>query len=204
MYPDYERLNPRLVAIFNEMKAQGDTYINKREWANKGGQQWESEFDLFASLKPEIQELASFCDQGVRHMVKATAQEEALADSRISVVSESWFHVTGHGGYVGVHDHGSCSWCGVYYVQAGDTDDPDNPYSGMTKFYDPRRTTNSIYENRYDPGLMLERPMYIKPRDGMLILFPNYLLHEQTPYFGTRERIMVGENYRVMSNADQA
>lgn len=87
----------------------------------------------------------------------------------------------------------------MYCVQAGDVDRTIEPYSGCTKFYNPRRSANCHYEGRYDPGLMVERPIYIRPEDGMLLLFPNYVLHEQTPYFGQSERIVVAFNCRVLT-----
>lgn len=198
VYPRHGELNPRLVQLLKGKMAQGERHKNKRAWANKGGKQWESEFDLFTHPEPEIRELAGFCDQAVRFMVRTTATEAVPPDSNITTVYEAWFHVTGYGGYQSVHDHGSCAWCGVYYVQAGDVDPAAQPYSGCTKFYDPRRSANCHYDGRYDPGLMLERPIYIMPKDGTLILFPNYVLHEQTPYFGQAERIVVAFNCRVL------
>lgn len=202
-YPRHQELNPRLMQLLKKKKALGDKYKNKKEWMNKGGQQWESEFDLFTHSELEIKELAGFCDQAVRFMVRATATEAVLPDANFMTYYEAWFHITGHGGYQSTHDHGSCAWCGVYYVQAGDVDRNKHPYSGCTKFYDPRRSSNSQYDGRYDPGLMLERPLYITPTDGMLVLFPNYILHEQTPYFGETERIVVAFNCRVLTAPNQ-
>jgi uncharacterized protein (TIGR02466 family) len=202
-YPRFRELNPRLARLLKEKMAQGDRHKNKKAWPNKGGQQWESEFDLFTQPEPELKELSAFCDQAVRFMIRATAVEPVPPDNDIATVYESWFHITGYGGYQSTHDHGSCVWCGVYYVQAGDVDRAKHPYSGYTKFYDPRRSANSLYDGRYDPGLMLERPMYFEPQDGMLLLFPNYILHEQTPYFGQAERIVVAFNCRVLTTMIQ-
>jgi len=97
-YPAYRELNPRLAHLLKQKKAQGNKHKNKKAWPNKGGQQWESEFDLFTHPEPEIRELAVFCDQAVRFMVRATATEPVPADSNIATVYEAWFHVTGYGG----------------------------------------------------------------------------------------------------------
>jgi uncharacterized protein (TIGR02466 family) len=198
-YPGFASLNPRLAEILKAKTALGEHHRNKREWPNKGGDQWESEFDLFTHPEAEIREVARFCDSAVHAAIRSTAQEEMRSDAQFEIIYESWFHITGYGGYHSVHDHGSCSWCGVYCVQAGNVDEAKHPNSGRTKFYDPRRTTNSQYEGRYDPGLTLDRPLYIPPEDGQLVLFPNYLLHEQVPYFGTEPRIIISFNSRAMT-----
>ncbi len=198
-YPEHATLNSRLADILKAKAALGERHRNKRHWPNKGGDQWESAFDLFRHPEPEIGEVARFCDAAVRAAIQATAQEAPKPDDQFEIVYESWFHITGHGGYHSVHDHGSCSWCGVYCVQAGNVDEAKHPNSGRTKFYDPRRTSNSQYENRYDPGLNLEIPMYIAQESGQLILFPNYILHEQVPYFGTEPRIIISFNSRSMT-----
>lgn len=202
-FPQYRELNPRLVRLLKQKMAEGNKYKNKKDWMNKGGQQWESEFDLFTHPEPELKDLAAFCDQAVRFMVRATAAEPITFEHAFTTLYESWFHVTGYRGYQSTHDHGSCAWCGVYYVQAGNVDRTKHPNSGCTKFYDPRRSANSLYEGRYDPGLMLDRPIYVTPQDGTLLLFPNYILHEQTPYFGQAERIVVAFNCRVLAAMNQ-
>ena len=165
---------------------------------NKGGSQWESEFDLFTHPEPEIQQLARFCDESVRRMVINTTKQPIPQGTEFVTLYESWFHVTGFGGYHGIHDHGNCSWCGCYYVDEGDVDLSKYPNSGVTKYYDPRRAGNFFYEGRFDPGLELERPVLITPENGMLLLFPNYIQHEQTPYFGQKERVVVAFNCKVI------
>ena len=37
----------------------------------------------------------------------------------------------------------------------------------------------------------------VKPKDGMLVLFPSYLIHYQAPYKGTQDRIVIAFNCSV-------
>ena len=37
----------------------------------------------------------------------------------------------------------------------------------------------------------------IKPRDGMLVLFPSYLIHYQALYTGTQDRVVIAFNSSV-------
>ena len=40
----------------------------------------------------------------------------------------------------------------------------------------------------------VERGMAIDPRDGLLVLFPSYLMHYQSLYKGSQDRIVIGFN----------
>src|SRR2546423_1834813 len=58
-------------------------------------------------------------------------------------IPDAWYHVTNNGGFHDAHCHGDCSWCGIYYLQAGDNA-PAHPSgtnsgagNGITRFYAP-------------------------------------------------------------------
>ena len=102
--------------------------------------------------------------------------------------NESWYHITKTNGMHEPHIHPSCSWCGIYYVQSGDND------SGHTVFENPARSTYVDRGNLYLNNMSTVR---VKPRDGMLVLFPSYLSHYQALYTGTQDRVVIAFNSSV-------
>jgi hypothetical protein len=95
------------------------------------------------------------------------------------------------GDYTVLHDHGEAHWSATYYVDAGDADQR-SPESGALALVDPRRGGRSI------PGIESGSTFMIRPRSGMLVVFPGWLQHYVHPYRGARPRIAIASNV-VMS-----
>ena len=100
----------------------------------------------------------------------------------------SIYHITKTNGMHEPHIHPRCSWCGIYYIKSGNDD------SGHTVFENPTRSTYVDRGNLYLNNISTVR---IKPKDGMLVLFPSYLSHYQAMYKGTEDRIVIAFNASV-------
>ena len=108
-------------------------------------------------------------------------------------IHESWYHITRPGGYHSAHSHTDCSWCAIYYVDIGEEDDAGS-MGGKNIFYRPFETgyrdpgTDWFKSNQWEPS----------PQDGVLVLFPSYLMHCAIPYTGKKkDRIVIAMNMRV-------
>jgi uncharacterized protein (TIGR02466 family) len=156
---------------------------------------YESDFSLFQSDEPAIQQLAHFCLNAVGHVV-SRINGYSIEDMRdLRIHHHSWYHLTWEGGYTAQHNHPMASWSGVYCVDPGE-EVPDKTNSGSLRFLDTR-TTAGMY---LDPGNShLASPfgfgdLAYNLLAGQLLLFPSYLMHEVAPYYGKRERITVAFN----------
>jgi uncharacterized protein (TIGR02466 family) len=156
---------------------------------------YESRFDLFERDLPELRTLRAFCEAVVEQVARGLHENvwEPAARVRVQIV-DSWFHITRDGGYHDVHSHAMCSWCGIYYVDIGDS--TLRPPNGINRFYDPRGNTESFSDlgTKY---LREESCVDMPPEDGALLLFPSYLRHSALPYRGTRDRIVVAFNASI-------
>jgi len=101
---------------------------------------------------------------------------------------QSWAMVMRHSDYTILHDHGDAHWSTTYYVDAGDADMERSPESGALALLDPRRGGRPI------PGLESGTTFLIRPRTGMLVVFPGWLQHYVHPYKGARPRIIIATN----------
>jgi uncharacterized protein (TIGR02466 family) len=159
---------------------------------------FESNFDLFASPHPGLARLVAFVTETVREAV-AHVNGSRLNPERLKVtIPDSWFHVTTDGGFHDAHFHGGCSWCGIYYLQSSDLGrGPERGApNGGNRFYSPLAAGGGYKDlgNQYLDVTYVDPP----PRDGLLILFPSYLLHSALPYRGERDRIVISFNCRIV------
>lgn len=117
-----------------------------------------------------------------------------------------WFQTSNQGAHHDLHNHGDCSWSGVYYVQI---DPPEarraraghGELNGATRFHGP-------YLARLggaDMGLgnaYPQRPhVDTQPEEGLLAIFPAYLEHQALPHAGERDRIVVSFNAALHGEA---
>ena len=93
-----------------------------------------------------------------------------------------WANVNRSGEYNKGHIHPSATWSGVYYVDAGRPDETrpgngnlvlDHPNCAVAMSFFPEITPSSYS---------------IKPRSGLMVVFPSYLRHDVQPYWGATGR----------------
>ena len=175
----------------NQNKTSGITDIAKKNL-------FESKFDFFDSDLQAVQELKSFCEESLMTAVK-DANEHDIDDDVMSTLvpdlRESWAHITNNNGYHDAHKHLNTSWGGIYYVDVGECgevadEDGISRMNGTNRFYSP------IQYFCLDPSMQYLRhdAVDISPENGVLVIFPAYLLHSATPYSGKRDRIVISFN----------
>ncbi len=158
----------------------------------------ESPLDLFATTsEPNLKALIDWISGCVRVAVSKANGGEVKPNQLRVRFTNSWFHITNNGGFHDAHTHGDCSWCGIYYLAAGDPDTV--PASGSTKagngvnrFYGPISMGGMAVD--YGGNYLRRSYIDVQPIEGRLVLFPSYLLHSALPYFGASDRIVLAFN----------
>lgn len=196
-WPDHPQEAPGLLEFLYQERAAQAARIGSgvAVRAKSADGLYESGFDLFARPHPALAKLLGFISRSlaaaVRHVEGGRVRPE---DLELAVV-ESWFHITNRGGFHDAHLHPNCSWCGIYYVQVGDSGPSESggAPNGGTRFYSPLTLGYRDAGNTYlfDE---LDAPI----QDGMLILFPSYLRHSALPYQGEQDRVVIAFNARVL------
>jgi uncharacterized protein (TIGR02466 family) len=155
---------------------------------------YESDFDLFKRDHAGMRKLVGWIEQTLRQAVCIANPNKARPENVTVDIDDAWFHITNEGGFHDAHYHPGCSWCGMYYVQAGDVTNTGaaGPGNGVSRFYSPIGTgaMHSDFGNAYLSNNRLD----ITPVEGMLLLFPSYLLHAGLPYEGARDRVVIAFN----------
>ncbi|MCG8434694.1 MAG: 2OG-Fe(II) oxygenase family protein [Gammaproteobacteria bacterium] len=193
-YPNPEKLNQELKALFVERAEEGDKYKNPYMTPGKEGL-FESDFNVFAWPEPCVQELRKFCLQNLARTVAELSGFTQERLDRLNIFTHTWYHVTYKGGYTRAHNHPMAAWSGVYCVDPGE-DAPDMPDSGILRFEDTRHFAQMYL----DPAnIHMQSPygfgsLNFKLEAGQLVLFPSWLVHEVAPFFGDDVRITLAFN----------
>jgi uncharacterized protein (TIGR02466 family) len=126
----------------------------------------------------------------------AIANDHAFSAKDLEIdFPDSWYHITNAGGFHDAHLHHGCSWCGIFYLQVGQSDGPgkrsEGAPNGGSRFYSPLDRGGGYRDagNRY-----LVPALDLPIENGLLLIFPSYLLHSGLPYQGQIDRIVIAFN----------
>ncbi|HUB96683.1 MAG TPA: TIGR02466 family protein [Stellaceae bacterium] len=103
---------------------------------------------------------------------------------------EAWANVNRVGDFNRMHIHGMSTWSGTYYVDDGDPP-PDQEFGTALEVTDASAQRSATFF-----PTILSAGIYIKPRSGLMVLFPSYLPHMVMPHRGKRPRISIAFNFR--------
>lgn len=155
--------------------------------SNHGGT-WHSPPDLARRTDDCWQAAARHIVERARETFDTVADSQGLqiGDRSFNAGVQMWAMVSGPGGYCAVHEHHGHGWSVALYAHAGDD---TTPTGGSIGFVDPRRV----------PALQGGVPLYpstftVRPKTGMLLIFPGWLQHFVHPYQGTIPRVCLSAN----------
>ncbi len=105
---------------------------------------------------------------------------------------DAWANVNEAGSFNLPHVHGGSFWSAVYYVNAGDGE------GGELVLHDPRMPGLRMHA----PNLRFKQPgpelkALVRPKSGMMVMFPAWLSHSVEPWDGNGTRISVAMNIRA-------
>jgi uncharacterized protein (TIGR02466 family) len=113
-------------------------------------------------------------------------------------VTEAWANVSRAGDSNGCHYHPGSFWSGTYYVDDGGCAE-DTSLGGEFEMFDPRGPAPMMHAPLLkfggEDGLAAGSAETIRPRAGLLFLFPSFLLHAVRPYKGPGTRISIAFNF---------
>ena len=182
-----------LISHVYDLKNQGKT-SGVADVAKKN--LFESKFDFFNSDLQVVQELKVFCEESLMNVVKDVNEyDDDFMSQLVPDLRESWTHITNNNGYHDAHKHLNTSWGGIYYVDAGECgevvdEDGISRMNGTNRFYSPIQYFCLDASMTY----LSHDAVDICPENGILVIFPAYLLHSATPYIGKTDRVVISFN----------
>lgn len=158
---------------------------------------YESEFDLFDTDHEGLTALKEWLADTVRQVVSIANGQKIRPDLLRVGFTEAWSHISNEGGYHDAHYHGDCSWCGIFYVRSAQCrpSDGTGAGNGISRFYRPLGSGGLLGDigNAY----LAHNRVDFTPSDGVVVIFPAYLLHSGLPYRGEDDRILIAFNTKT-------
>jgi uncharacterized protein (TIGR02466 family) len=182
---DADALNRELLKEIGQRRSQEQG--TKR--SNREG--WHSAYDLFLRKEKAQVRLAGMIRAAVEEATRKLAPHADL--SPLQMECEGWINVNPTGGYNTPHDHPGNLWSGTYYVRAP-ADRDENGSSGKIEFIDSR---SGIADNFVKAPFTASK-CSVRPKPGMLLLFPANLLHWVHPNQAAEDRVTIAFNARFI------
>lgn len=189
---------PKVIAYLKRLKDEQNTTIESgiATSSKSASGLYESDFDLFSQENESLQRLVKFIETTLASAICiANSQEARPQDLQIEFV-DSWYHITNEGGFHDAHVHHGCSWCGIFYLEMGESErhGKKSAPNGGSRFYCPFNAGGGYrdYGNKYLTA-SVDAPI----ENGLLLLFPSYLLHSGLPYRGSEDRVVVAFNAKA-------
>lgn len=179
-----DSLNRRLIKDIDAMQATESGIVR----SNQHG--WHSERDFFKREEASIRELG-------QHLLRCSAMATnkmapSLRGEGLQIHAEGWVNVNDGGAFNTPHDHPAYLWSGVYYVKVPQK---QNGRSGMIEFLDPR---GALTLNDRDRRVIGASKFRVEPKEGLLVLFPSFLVHWVYPNEKDETRISIAFNARLV------
>ncbi|PTY37850.1 hypothetical protein BGP77_15365 [Saccharospirillum sp. MSK14-1] len=193
--PYHELLKAPVLQAIRSHREQSQVAIASQVAVSAKHALFESELDFLETDDADLQTLRQVLTDLVLECAASVNEpywtEGAEPDAQII---ESWYHLTGNGGYHDAHSHPNCSWCGIYCLDPGESDLQTR--NGVNRFYDPRYNAAHYMDagTAYLDGTGF---WDVAPVAGQVVIFPSYLKHSALPYFGDKERVVLAFNARV-------
>jgi uncharacterized protein (TIGR02466 family) len=199
-FPKSAEVNKALVSLFVKHRKSNDK-LNAPVYSS-------SDDLLMRYSNPDLNALFKFIsDQLFQVSTQVNAklfQYSRSTKLEMSVVG-AWFQIQNGHGFHETHNHGNCSWSGVYYVQVDDEETRVSnkelgDMNGVTRFYSHQM--DIIGGGYMDSGnlYLQDNSFDSPPEEGVLCLFPSHLKHMAMPYIGKKDRIIVSFNVQVHGN----
>lgn len=185
---DADMLNRDLLAEIEKRRQSepGETKSNR--------QGWHSAYDLFKRKEKGHARLATIIREAVDQATRKLAPNADL--SKLRMECDGWINVNPTGAYNTPHDHAGFLWSGTYYVTTPDAGEAEGA-SGRIEFIHSR---TGLADNLVNAPFTASK-CGIRPRPGMLLLFPANLLHWVHPNLAVEDRVTIAFNARFNPRA---
>lgn len=191
--PDAAARNAELKKIILDYREKSPSV----QASNDGG--WHSDRNLLTWGGPRVAEIIEAATLMADRMTVDRAGRPA--GQRWKPIA--WANVNEAGNANICHYHPGAFWSGTYYVDDGGTiDDPS--LGGEFELLDPRGAGPSMYAPHLafagEGGRALGATESIRPKPGLIILFPSWIFHQVRPYRGQAERISIAFNLTLVAD----
>lgn len=180
MVPRHEQLNRALKQEILTYQAQNPTID---PMANPGCWRGSTEFENWPTLRAFIIDNVKAIHRHYLNLGAPCAPLERFSDDRFKM--NFWANINQKGSTNAMHTHSKWHWSGVYYVQGTGT--------GELAVY-----SQPYMNQQVTHGLPFGQSFTIPAEDGLMVMFPSYLMHEVLANPSDNPRINIAFNVEIL------
>lgn len=151
---------------------------------------WRSNDDLLTWPDSCIKILTKHVTGGITALNNNRPKRKASPGKGVDMFA--WANINRNGEYNSAHIHPGFHWAAVYFVSTGKPD-KNRPLNGLLEFHDPRPAAGMMTP----PGYEFGNKFTVEPQEGMLVIFPSWLVHNVHPFWGIEARVSIAFNIRM-------
>jgi len=179
MVPSFEALNEQLKKEIMQHKSQQP---ERDSMSNPGCWRGSRDYRQWPTLRQHIIENVKAIHKFYSQSGAPCALLDDFPDFRFDM--NYWANVNEKGSTNAMHTHSKWHWSGVYYIQGKGTGE-------IALYSTPYLNQQVVY------GLPYGQSFTMEPIDGLLLMFPSYLLHEVLQNPSQRQRINIAFNVKI-------
>jgi len=203
-YENFNSIKDELVYVIDDLTKKQTERNGTRVATNiKTAGLRSSSFNLFEQDIPVIKKVSNFINNSVLDMLYNRLNGEnnyrAPIDpsvEKIEIDTHGWYHNTNNGGQHMAHVHGPSHWSGIFFIQGQDEcyyeHDKTNGANIFFNFNNTSADSRSL-GNRWLPPSTYANEIV----EGGLTIFPGWVPHCATPYYGKKDRIVIAFNVNI-------
>jgi uncharacterized protein (TIGR02466 family) len=202
-WPEFEEHKEKLKELVYEDAKTLKRDIDSDVAVNHKSNLIEPQLNFFTKYQTDqrLLPLMEYLDYQIRSVYTSLCDAHSNRDwpNDVSVYfRDSWYHITKDRGYHDAHMHGNSSFCGIFYLDIGESNLENK--NGINKFFTPYMPSTDQDDHGY--SWWPSETISIVPENGKLVLFPGYLLHNATPYEGKTDRLVLAFNCQIKNKGD--
>jgi len=151
---------------------------------------WRSDENLLTLGVPSVNTLTKHVANAITFLNQNRPLKKVPAGTGVDMFA--WANINRSGEYNSAHIHPGFHWGAVYFVSTGEAD-KSQPMNGLLEFHDPRPAAGMMVA----PGYEFGNKFSITPKEGMLVVFPSWLVHSVHPFFGKGARVSIAFNIKI-------
>jgi len=185
-YANLDDLNQQLIDYLHQLEQYAGENSDGHKKSNVAG--WRSGDDLLNTDNTAIKQLEKMMIDSIQVMLSKAPLPRL---DKVELDMFAWANINRDGSYNTPHIHPTYHFAGIYYVATG-TLDRHYSQNGQLEIIDPRPAAAAMPITGFEFG----GTMQIKPRAGLLVIFPAWLMHSVLPFKGAGERISIPFNIK--------
>lgn len=182
--PNSAGINPGLAKILFDLEQRSGAHLSPPL------EGWHSDDSLADAVHPEVGDLMDTARSAVFSVLGIVTRSTGFEAQQHL---RAWSSIYRPRTFSRPDVHSGNSWSGIYCVQAAELGAERSKLAGRISFHDPRNRLTMADQ----PGPEYKSTFEVRPRDGMMLIFPSWLQYHLNPFVSDSAILLICFESRI-------